>query len=46
LSLIKLGKIIKKIIYIKVEDMPEGENPWLRENFAKRLYYKRAFESK
>jgi beta-1,4-mannosyl-glycoprotein beta-1,4-N-acetylglucosaminyltransferase len=24
-----------KIIYIKVEDMPEGENPWLRENFQR-----------
>ena len=26
---------IDKIIYIKVEDMPDGENPWLRENFQR-----------
>ena len=26
---------INKIIYIKVEDMPDGENPWLRENFQR-----------
>ena len=28
----KFQKFSEKIIYIKVEDMPEGENPWLREN--------------
>ena len=28
-------KFSQKIIYIKVEDMPEGENPWLRENFQR-----------
>jgi len=28
-------KFSHKIIYIKVEDMPEGENPWLRENFQR-----------
>ena len=24
-----------KIIYVKVEDMPEGDNPWCRENFQR-----------
>jgi len=28
-------KFSHKIIYVKVEDMPEGENPWLRENFQR-----------
>ena len=28
-------KFSHKIIYIKVEDMPGGENPWLRENFQR-----------
>jgi len=28
-------KFSHKIIYIKVEDMPNGENPWLRENFQR-----------
>jgi len=28
-------KFLDKIIYIKVEDMPDGENPWLRENFQR-----------
>jgi beta-1,4-mannosyl-glycoprotein beta-1,4-N-acetylglucosaminyltransferase len=28
-------KFSHKIIYIKVEDMPDGENPWLRENFQR-----------
>ena len=31
----KFHKFSNKIIYIKVEDMPEGENPWLRENFQR-----------
>ena len=31
----KFKNFSKKIIYIKVEDMPEGENPWLRENFQR-----------
>ena len=28
----KLSKFKDKIIYIPVEDMPEGDNPYLREN--------------
>ena len=28
-------KFAHKIIYIKVEDMPGGANPWLRENFQR-----------
>jgi beta-1,4-mannosyl-glycoprotein beta-1,4-N-acetylglucosaminyltransferase len=28
-------KFSHKIIYIKVEDMPSGKNPWLRENFQR-----------
>ena len=31
----KFTKFSNKIIYIKVENMPEGENPWLRENFQR-----------
>ena len=31
----KFGKFKKKIIYIQVSDMPDGENPWLRENFQR-----------
>jgi beta-1,4-mannosyl-glycoprotein beta-1,4-N-acetylglucosaminyltransferase len=31
----KFKKFSKKIIYVKVEDMPGGENPWLRENFQR-----------
>jgi beta-1,4-mannosyl-glycoprotein beta-1,4-N-acetylglucosaminyltransferase len=36
----KFQKFSKKIIYIKVEDMPEGENPWLRENFQRNCIMK------
>jgi beta-1,4-mannosyl-glycoprotein beta-1,4-N-acetylglucosaminyltransferase len=28
-------KFSHKIIYIKVEDMPSGKNPWIRENFQR-----------
>jgi len=28
-------KFSHKIVYIKVDDMPDGENPWLRENFQR-----------
>jgi len=31
----KFNKFYSKIIYIKVEDMPDGENPWTRENFQR-----------
>ena len=31
----KFEKFSHKIVYIKVEDMPDGENPWLRENFQR-----------
>ena len=34
-NLNKFRKFSNKIIYIKVEDMPEGDNPWLRENFQR-----------
>ena len=29
----------KKIIYIPVEDMPKGDNPYLRENFQRNFLY-------
>ena len=28
-------KFKKKIIYVKVNDLPDGKNPWLRENFQR-----------
>ena len=28
-------KFSHKIVYIKVEDMTDGENPWIRENFQR-----------
>ncbi len=31
----KFKNFREKIIYIPVEDMPEGENPWIRENFQR-----------
>ena len=31
----KFKKFKKKIIYIKVTDLPAGKNPWLRENFQR-----------
>jgi len=31
----KFEKFNDKIIYIPVEDMPGGENPWIRENFQR-----------
>ena len=31
----KFKKFKKKIIYIKVRDLPAGKNPWLRENFQR-----------
>ena len=31
----KFKKFSDKIIYIKVQDMPNGENPWIRENFQR-----------
>ena len=31
----KFSKFKKKIIYIPVEDMPEGDDPYLRENFQR-----------
>ena len=31
----KFKKFKHKIIYIPVEDMPEGKNPWLRENYQR-----------
>ena len=31
----KFENFKKKIIYIKVEDMPDGKNPYLRENFQR-----------
>ena len=39
-------KFSHKIIYIKVEDMPDGQNPWLRENFQRNYFktYAAAYE--
>jgi beta-1,4-mannosyl-glycoprotein beta-1,4-N-acetylglucosaminyltransferase len=34
-NITKFQKFLDKIIYIKVEDMPDEENPWLRENFQR-----------
>ena len=31
----KFSKFKKKIIYVPVEDMPDGDNPYLRENFQR-----------
>ena len=31
----KFNKFKEKIIYIQVKDMPDGKNPWLRENFQR-----------
>ncbi len=31
----KFRKFRKKIIYIKVDDLPDGKNPWIRENFQR-----------
>jgi beta-1,4-mannosyl-glycoprotein beta-1,4-N-acetylglucosaminyltransferase len=31
----KFQKFSDKIIYIKVQDMPNGKNPWIRENFQR-----------
>ena len=31
----KFQKFSHKIIYIKVQDMPNGKNPWIRENFQR-----------
>ena len=31
----KFKKFKHKIIYVPVEDMPEGKNPWIRENFQR-----------
>jgi len=31
----KFEKFKKKIIYVPVSDMPDGDNPWIRENFQR-----------
>ena len=31
----KFNKFKKKIIYIQVDNMPDGKNPWVRENFQR-----------
>ena len=31
----KFKKFKHKIIYVKVQDLPDGKNPWLRENFQR-----------
>ncbi len=31
----KFKKFKNKIIYVPVEDMPEGDNPWIRENYQR-----------
>jgi beta-1,4-mannosyl-glycoprotein beta-1,4-N-acetylglucosaminyltransferase len=42
----KFKKFKNKIIYIKVEDMPGGENPWERENFQRNCIERGLVESK
>ena len=34
-DILKFDKFKEKIIYIKVTDMPDGDNPYLRENFQR-----------
>ena len=34
------SKFKKKIIYVRVEDLPDGEDPYLRKS-SKKLYFKR-----
>ena len=35
----KFQKFKDKIIYLKAETLPEGENPWLRENFQRNYIF-------
>ena len=35
----KFKKFKEKIIYIQVKDMPDGTNPWVRENFQRNWKY-------
>jgi len=42
----KFKKFKDKIIYIPVEDMPDGENPWTRENFQRNCISRGLEESK
>ena len=35
----KFNKFKDKIIYIPVEDMPGGDNPWLREHFQRNSFH-------
>ena len=42
----KYKKFKDKIIYIPVEDMPDGENPWIRENFQRNCIIRGLKESK
>ena len=36
----KFSKFKDKIIYIPVEDMPDGDNPYLRENFQRNCIFR------
>ena len=42
----KFKKFRDKIIYIPVEDMPDGQNPWIRENFQRNCITRGLEESK
>ena len=41
----KFKKFKDKIIYVPVEDMPGGENPWIRENFQRNCITRGLIES-
>ena len=42
----KFEKFKDKIIYVPVEDMPGGENPWIRENFQRNCISRGLYDSK
>ena len=42
----KFEKFKDKIIYIPVEDMPDGDNPWIRENFQRNCIERGLINSK
>jgi beta-1,4-mannosyl-glycoprotein beta-1,4-N-acetylglucosaminyltransferase len=39
-------KFYEKVIYIQVQDMPEGKNPWLRENYQRNSILKGLIKAK
>lgn len=42
----KFKKFTSKIIYVKVKDMPSGNNPWIRENFQRNCIMRGLVNSK